>query len=340
MHTTLLLLASALWATCCNAATLFVADSRGNLTTLDLTGSKLSVTSKTPDCEVNPSWLTLDSPSRVMYCLDHGGSESTEGSLNSFLVGNGGKLTHLDRVEAPLSGVSAEIVTVKSVARLYVSASYNPGAAALYALSDMGALPGTNPLQQILPKISKTGPVASRQEASHLHHVIVDPKGQYVLIPDLGGDVIRVYSWQQDKLFEVNGLTADPGSGPRHGVFRVNSEGQTFFFVTGELNQMVYSYRVEYKESGLAFTKVSELAGISNEIPVDLAPTSEVALSPDQRFLVVSSHYGWASGSHSLTTFSISQNGTLKRVQLAPSGGYNPRQFSFNKAGDRITVGY
>jgi 6-phosphogluconolactonase (cycloisomerase 2 family) len=36
----------------------------------------------------------------------------------------------------------------------------------------------------------------------------------------------------------------------------------------------------------------------------------------------------------------INEDGTLKPVQAAPSGGWLPRQFSFNKAGDKIAVGH
>jgi 6-phosphogluconolactonase (cycloisomerase 2 family) len=41
-----------------------------------------------------------------------------------------------------------------------------------------------------------------------------------------------------------------------------------------------------------------------------------------------------------LSTFSINEDGTLALVQLAPSGGWSPRQFSFNKLGDMIAVGH
>lgn len=122
-----LFLTSALWAASSGAVTLFVADSGGNLTTLALTGSDesydLAVTSRTTDCQANPSWLTLDHPNRVLYCLDRGVSTSVSGSLNSFSIGESGVLSRIGRVSAPLSGVAGEIVTTGSGARGYVSAS-------------------------------------------------------------------------------------------------------------------------------------------------------------------------------------------------------------------------
>lgn len=44
--------------------------------------------------------------------------------------------------------------------------------------------------------------------------------------------------------------------------------------------------------------------------------------------------------SDTLSTFSINEDGTLDLIQLAPSGGWLPRQFSFNKKGDMIAVGH
>ncbi|GJC95835.1 ykgB protein [Colletotrichum higginsianum] len=88
-----LLAGSAVWAASCSAVTLYAADSGGNVTTLSLTGSgdtySLSVTSKTAECDVNPSWLTLDAANRVLYCLDRGSNSVPNGSLNSFSIGDG-----------------------------------------------------------------------------------------------------------------------------------------------------------------------------------------------------------------------------------------------------------
>lgn len=44
--------------------------------------------------------------------------------------------------------------------------------------------------------------------------------------------------------------------------------------------------------------------------------------------------------SDSLSTFEIGEDGKLDLVQIAPSGGYQPRQFSLNKRGDRVAVGH
>ncbi|KAL9946050.1 hypothetical protein ACHAP6_006680 [Verticillium nonalfalfae] len=356
-----LLAGSALWASA-GAVTLFAADSGGNVTTLSLTGCSnnytLSVTSKTADCEVNPSWLTLDGPNRVLYCYDRGAGSSVSGSLNSFSIGEDGLLSRIARVSAPLSGVAApKSLPIISRAEPSELEAYlllphsNRSAAAVFALGDDGALPGTGPVQVINPTLEKTGPVTLRQDRSYLHHVIIDPTNEYVLIPDLGGDRVRVYTYDPvtvAPIVEVAGLTAPPGSGPRHGFFRKARNGKTFFFFNGELDQKVYSYSVEYTAAGLVFTHVFDAPAIDAALPATRAPTSEIALSPDGRFLTVSNREKsfrdspilGTGPSDTLSTFSIKEDGTLKLVQLAPSGGWSPRQFSFNKAGTLVAVGH
>lgn len=115
------------WFSASTATILYVADTGGNLTTLSLTAgnnvSSLAVSSVTTECKANPSWLNLDSANRVLYCLDRGSSSGVNGSMNSFNIGESGTLTLIDRVPAPLSGVSAEFFTSSSGLRGLATAS-------------------------------------------------------------------------------------------------------------------------------------------------------------------------------------------------------------------------
>lgn len=69
---------------------------------------------------------------------------------------------------------------------------------------------------------------------------------------------------------------------------------------------------------------------------------------PDQRFIIVSSRdvsfrdspvFG-TGPSDTMSTFVIQADGSLELIQLAPSGGWSPRQFSVNKAGDLVAIGH
>lgn len=69
---------------------------------------------------------------------------------------------------------------------------------------------------------------------------------------------------------------------------------------------------------------------------------------PDNRFLIIShreksfsSSSLYKSGpSDTLSTWTINDDGTLSFLQNAPSGGWSPRQFALNRAGDLIAVGH
>lgn len=129
--------------------------------------------------------------------------------------------------------------------------------------------------------------MTARQDLSYLHHVIIDPKNQYVLLADLGGDRVRVYTKDPNSVApikEVDGLVTGPGVGPRHGVFKTMANGDVVFFFNGELDQNIYSYKVEYKETGLAFTKISSIPSVNADYPATKAPTSEIAITVSLSF--------------------------------------------------------
>lgn len=101
------------------------------------------------------------------------------------------------------------------------------------------------------------GPDPSRQEAPHPHEVFLDPKGQFVLVPDLGADLVRVFAVDGLNLVSVDPLKAAPGSGPRHVEFLVSPEGKTFLYLIAELSNTITAYDVVYGENKtLAFTEV------------------------------------------------------------------------------------
>lgn len=167
---------------------------------------------------------------------------------------------------------------------MLLTTSSTPGAVSVFALGDDGTIQGTAPVQVLNLTIEETGPVADRQEASHVHEVIIDPTGTYVLTPDLGGDRIRVFTYDADTiapLVEIDSLPTGGGVGPRHGAFRINSAGETFLFFNGELDQNVYSYKVTYGDAGLSWEQVFQAPalGLDSTLPATTAPTSECRIT-------------------------------------------------------------
>lgn len=228
----------------------------------------------------------------------------------------------------------------------------NTSAYAVIGIGENGAL--TGPLQIGFPTLATPGPTPVRQDRSYLHESIVDPTGKYLIMPDLGADLVRVFSYDAvtlAPLTELASLVTEPATGPRHGVFWYSPSKVLHYIFVGELNGMVYSYKITYPAAGgLTWEKVYSMPGLGfeNERPFQTSPTSEIVLTPDNNYVIVShrdvsfaSSTVYRSGpTDTLSTLKIAADGTLSLHQLAPSGGYSPRQFSINKAGDLLAVGH
>lgn len=69
-----------------------------------------------------------------------------------------------------------------------------------------------------------SGPNKERQEKPHGHYAGYTPDEKYVVGVDLGIDKIITYEIKDSKLKEVNSLSVNPGSGPRHIAFHPNGK--------------------------------------------------------------------------------------------------------------------
>ncbi len=111
----------------------------------------------------------------------------------------------------------------------------------------------------------------------HLHDAVLDPTGRFILVPDLGADVIHVYSVVPDtiKWVELDPVKSIPGSGPRHGVFaqfkgdgggggeeeEEEEEENTYFYVANELSNTITGWKVTYEaESTLSFVQLFDIS--------------------------------------------------------------------------------
>lgn len=118
--------------------------------------------------------------------------------------------------------------------------------------------------QNIPFTLSQPGPNAERQDSPHEHEVVLDPTGQYILAPDLGADLVRVYSFDPTTLIlsPETPLQVIPGSGPRHLAFynpygTVGENSTSYMFLVTELGNTITSYRVSYPAAGgMAFEQV------------------------------------------------------------------------------------
>ncbi|KAI5357501.1 Putative nitrous oxide reductase, WD40/YVTN repeat-like-containing domain superfamily [Septoria linicola] len=337
------------------AADLFVADYSGNITTLSLTETNgtyaLNKTAVNDGCGPNPAWLTIDSARGQLFCTNEG-LNTVNGSLASFSINADGSLERIVNLTTANGPVSAAVYGNPSVSeRGLVLAHYAGSAVTTYKLSSDGNVTLN---EEFFFELSGPGADAERQDAPHPHEAFVDPTGQYILVPDLGADLVRVFSWDVEnlKLKELDPLKTEPGTGPRHVAFWNPYNlpgGTTYMYLVGELTATVTGYAVEYSQdgSGLSFQDIGYLhtTGLFN-IPQRNAP-AEIQVSPDNRFLIISNRNDTSftlpnaiGKSDSISTFKFAQSGNLTAVhQLWPAGGSYPRHFETNAAGTLVAVG-
>ncbi|KAG2171150.1 hypothetical protein VTO58DRAFT_105214 [Aureobasidium pullulans] len=346
------------------ATNLFVSDYSGNISTLELTEHgghySLTKTSANAGCAPNPSWLTLDANHNTLYCLDEG-LEVTNGSLTSFTINSSGHLHKIHREQTISGPVSGVIYGNPAEKRSIALAHYSGSALSTWNL-DANHTAAFDFQQDIFFNLTKPGPNAERQDAPHEHEAVLDPTGNFIVVPDLGADLIRIFSIDAGSgdLVAEKPFAVLPGSGPRHVVFYqpygvVGTQATTFMFLVSELANTVTSFKVSYpKIGGIGFKQVFETSTYGDLVVPEGNAAAEIAVTPDNRFLIISNrnntsfhipspssspHNTTSIPSDSLSTFSLQKDGTLKHIQLWPSGGMFPRHFSLNKFGDLLAVG-
>jgi 6-phosphogluconolactonase (cycloisomerase 2 family) len=189
---------------------------------------------------------------------------------------------------------------------------------------------------------------------SHAHEALVDPTDSFIVVPDLGANLLRVFSIDNSTslLTEAKPFVVSSGGGPRHGAFMKTCSG-TYFFLVAESGQTITSYKVTYGNKQLSFDQVYQSNIYGDKLKPDGASAAECYLSPCQNYLLTSTrsdslftidNFDTSNStkipSDSLEVWKIDHaTGKLDLQQIAPAGGRVPRQFSLNKNGTLAAVG-
>lgn len=336
------------------AVNLYVASYAGNITSLSLLQEANGTYSLTQTTTFNtsthtPSWLTLNKQNNVLYMIDEA-VNATNGTIVSYKTSYTGGLSEITRLEDIGGGVDAAFFSSGSALAV---PHYTGSALVTYNITSTGLL---QQLQLFTYELSGPGIVPSRQDAPHPHQVVLDPTGQYLLINDLGADLVRIYSIGSGNLITAKSpLQAKAGSGPRHGAFSLDPiSGSYIYYLAAEIASTVTAYKVTYlaNAGGLSFEVIGVYSTLSpgQAIPPTTTGEStgvaaEIAVSPDGSTLIVSNRRDLTFNntkppSDSISSFAISpEDGTLSFRQLFPAGGSYPRHFSLNRAGNLVAVG-
>ncbi|KAI9376615.1 Lactonase, 7-bladed beta-propeller-domain-containing protein [Aspergillus egyptiacus] len=312
----------------------------------------LTETSSLKTCGEYPSWATFDADTRTLYCSDEAGYRNADGkengSLTALSADENGVLSEVAVTgDAPGGGVHNVVYEAGGGRRFLAVAHYSGSAVSTYALP---LTDNAKPLQVFEFDLSTPGANPDRQEAPHPHQAFLDPRGKFVLVPDLGADQVRVFAIDKTngELNACPSLEFTRGGGPRHGVFfsPAGSWGlsggeppaKTTLYVVGELSGEVEAFAVFYSRDGcLKLRRIDAEVPYPGEIP-EGASLAEIRLAGRDVYVSVRMDAAF-DGNDSLATLRRSRDGKLAFEKITSSYGVLPRTFALNKAGDLVAIG-
>jgi 6-phosphogluconolactonase len=216
----------------------------------------------------SPSWLTWHPTLPVLYTVN----ETGEGAITAVAVSEDGTLKALNSL--PTGGADPCHLAITPDGRHLLCANYSGGSLAAFALGP----DGVPTVRTGLVQHEGSGPNTERQEAAHVHMVVVDETGTLVSAVDLGTDEIRSYRLDEEgELIPVSVSKFPPGTGPRQLVRR---PGTGHAYVVGELAASLVTVR---EEPPGTFTVETSTSATLN--PSDDNLPAQLELSGDRLFL-------------------------------------------------------
>jgi 6-phosphogluconolactonase len=277
----------------------------------------------------NPTFLALSPNGRTVVVaneLDTYESKSS-GAVSSYTLDRANaRLIKVNEVAS--RGAGPCHVAFDHTGRSAFAANYGGGSAASFAVGADGRLsPAVSFFQY-----SGSGPDPARQKGPHAHRVTVSPDNRFLLVNDLGLDVIHIY--------RLNSATAEltqsepavwrssPGSGPRALQFHPNGR---FAYCVAELASSVIVLRWDAKPGVLE--TVQEVVMRPPEFQ-GTTSGSDIVIDHEARFAYAADRFD-----DIIATFAISpDDGRLTLLRRTSCGGKIPRHLTLDPSGRWLLV--
>jgi 6-phosphogluconolactonase len=265
----------------------------------------------------NPTFLNLDVSRLKLYSIAEGISDNRKimAEVVSFSIDpSKGTIKELNRsvtVDAPACHIQRDAND-----KYLIITSYHGGKIGLVALLEDGRIGALLDVRQHEGQSVRP----ERQNQPHPHSAFFSPDNRYLLVPDLGLDRIRAYTFDPTgNLLQFHGDTkTNPGAGPRHMVFHPNGK---FAFVINEIDSTITSFRYD---SGAGQLHTVETV---TTLPPDFQGENwcaEITVSENGNFL-----YGSNRGHDSIVVFTVDpDSGRLSFVEHVSTEGQHPRHFA------------
>ncbi|RYO79603.1 hypothetical protein DL764_010010 [Monosporascus ibericus] len=332
-----------------HGAILLASHYTGEIHTLSLTTedaeADFAITSSASGCGILPAWLQWDSDTGTLYCIDE--SWFGSGVAASFSADADGRLTQTGRTTTSGGSVHSTLYGGEDGRGFLATSEYDRSTITTYKLP-LGSR--TKVQQQLKFNLTTPGP-HPRQEAPHPHASFPDPTGRYLLVPDLGADLIRIFSIHavSGELADCGAGRAEPGDGPRHGAFWAPIQGSTeglMLYTVNELGNSVSAWSVSYPAESptsgcLTLSKTQTLSTYAEGISAPAgSKASEVHVKDNFLYAANRADETFGAEKDSLATYAIdAETGEIAWLEAANAHAWYPRTFAINAAGDLVAVG-
>ena len=264
---------------------------------------------------VNPSFLILAAGQRHLYSVHGDETYATAFSLDP----GTGFLRLLNRAET--GGRNGVHQAIDPSGRFLVVANYAAGNVAVLPIRPDGALADA---VQVVPLPGQPGPHRLEQVSSHPHHVVFDPGGKSLLVPDKGLDRIFIFRFDAatGKLTptEQGAAVARAGAGPRHAAFHPRLP---VAWVLNEIASTVTTYNWDAERGSLRAVQI--MPTLPPEYTAENT-AAEIAIGAGGRFVYCSNR-----GHDSIAAFSSDpRTGMLTMSGWTPTQGRTPRFIGFD----------
>lgn len=204
--------------------------------------------------------------------------------------------------------------------------------------------------------MAKPGPNERQKDGPHPHQTLLDPTGKFMLVPDLGADVIHIFAINSASghLNACPDAQTGPGDGPRHGEWwspkgNTSSPDGLRLYTVNEIGNSISGWSVTYGAECLSLNKTQTISTFAGgKIPAATVyngasfppKAAELHIAGNSLYAANRNDKLFGNQTDSLATYSIDPaTGAVSFVETTSAHAFYPRSFSINKAGTMIAVG-
>ncbi|KAL7917196.1 Lactonase, 7-bladed beta-propeller domain-containing protein [Trichoderma austrokoningii] len=308
----------------------------------------------TAQAGVKPGWLhwrdnSIYSVSRTNFPNNY----SNSGGVFYFdrQVKNPGALSLVTTQSS--NGLGGVYCDIAKDGRTLSVANIDGSTVAIYPLPSPGII--GEPTYVLKYNLTHPGPGTNdSQIQSNPHAAAFDPTGKYMIVPDRGADHLYVYHVNgPEQVTQINNITLEPGTGPRHVTFREFNRTRTFMYLVSELDNTIRVFTLDgvnnvhrglSSHSSLNIALIQMVStmgpGSNRSEPDNVNLAAEVVVSNDGMFAYVSNRNTVSYNTDTLAIYSIHPGESEHLVYMGntPTYGKIPRHFSLSPNNRFIAV--